>query len=251
MTLDTVRDLLAQSDCEMRVLLIAQGVEPSDRAQVELFVEEHYPRVMPWWHDPPLPSLGATWNAGLDFAWSTGVEHALVVNNDVRCFDNTYTELADVMANDPMQPYFVSAINDPDRFEANDRNNSGGRGGPDFSFFLISKEGHARYRFCELHVPAYSEDLCYHRTLMLTGDGHRIFSVPFPYKHLASGTLNSLSPEKRAQLEKAIDGSRRVYETEWGGAVNEETFDQPFGPEQRIGVTTPLLFSQIRERWNW
>src|SRR5262245_55206726 len=71
------------------LLVVNQGVETSFRQRLERIAEEH-PRVHLWSHQPPLPSLAATWNRALQFCWAAGAEEALVVNNDVRLAPNTY-----------------------------------------------------------------------------------------------------------------------------------------------------------------
>ncbi len=125
------------------------------------------------------------------------------------------------------------------------------KGGPDFSCFLISRACHWKYAFDENFVPAFCEDLDYHRRLMLAGDGHKIFSVNVPYLHYASQTLKTSTPEARAAIERRIGQSRAYYERKWGGPVNAEIFWAPFGrePEDRLppcGPTTPELQAYIQ-----
>lgn len=240
-----VRDMLAQ---EGEVLAVQQGAESLgdfDYNTRDLIL---------WRHNPPLPSLAATWNRALDFAWDIGCEEAMVVNNDVRLHPYTYDYLSAALRG--TGAYFVSGVGvTPEQFAAATPQITwprSGNGGPDFSCFLISRECHAKYRFDENYIPAYGDDVDYHRRLLLGGDGDRIFSVNVPYLHIAggSGTLKAMTPEKRATHEKRIqDGSRAHHLRKWGGPVNEETFREPFSGHSVAGVKTQELFSAIRAKW--
>lgn len=263
MTRACVADLLAQS-VPTRILIIGQGVEDGFRDELERLAESYSERIWCWFHEPPLPSLAATWNAGLDFVWSTGGTEAFVVNFDVRLHPKTIELLSGVMGHTPA--LFVSAVGvtavqfDPaatidDRWltppDAEGWGHPLNPGGPDFSCFLISKAGHQKYRFDEAFIPAFTEDLDLHRRFMLGGDGEKIFSVNLPYLHLASQTLKQVSPERRAQLEQQIaQGSRRHYAAKWGGPVNAETFLRPFDPTsttEAAKATTPYLQAHLDE----
>lgn len=260
MSLDAIGDFLDQS-VPTRVLVINQGSTDEVRQALEREAELKPDRLFVWSHEPPLPSLAATWNRALDFVWETGGMGAFVMNNDVHLHPWTCERLAQVLLT--TEAYFVSAVAvTPDQYEsARDvalgefvRPKSGqttlvpsSPGGPDFSCFLISKVGHQKYRFDEHHVPAYCEDLTYHREMMLGGDGERIFSVNLPYLHFASGTLKDMSPEKRAKKEQQISQSRAYYEQVWGGPVNAERFTRKGDPSSaRDGVSTPELQRMVQ-----
>lgn len=257
----------AISDClampETTLLIVNQGVETPFRERLERIAEEYDDRVFLWSHDPPLPSLAATWNRALDFVWQTGGDKALVVNNDVRLHPRTFEGLMGCL--NISENLFVSAVGvTPEQFDgAADhplywydyaKYEVVAKGGPDFSCFLISRACHTKYRFDEHFTPAYCEDLDYHRRLMLGGDGQKIFSVNLPFLHFAAGTLKTIDVQKRQGIERRIaSGSRAYYEKKWGGPVNAETFYQPFGepvPEQLVkhthpyGPTTPEI-----QRW--
>lgn len=242
-----------------RVLLIGNGVSPEERRaaeNLEVWVKRGWDggRVLTWWHTPALPSLAATWNQALQFVWSTGADRAWVLNNDLKVGPGTLHELMYVMDDHPDKPFFVSAVNDPKRHAAGDfttEASRSSRGGPDFSCYLISKEGHDKYPFDENFTPAYAEDCDLHRRIMLAGDGNRMFSIPYPYAHAGSGTLNNLDPERRAALETAIEhGSRTYYANKWGGRENREQWRVPFAPETaEEGITNVELFDQVRLGW--
>lgn len=248
-TEQAIDDVLHQS-VPTRVLLVSNGVTPEERREAETVLRDHG-NVLCWWADPALPSLAKTWNEGLKFVWATGGDRAWVLNNDLRVRPSTLAVLSEVMDTHQDKPFFVSAVNDPQRYEMQDLAVvPGSRGGPDFSCFLISREMHIEYPFCEEHKPAYTEDLCTHRRVMLNGEGHRMFSIPYPYSHTGSGTLKALDPDRRKQLEWEIEHiSRAAYAKEWGGPANQERFIIPYGPEEHEGVTTPELFESVRSKW--
>lgn len=255
MTEAAIGDLLAQS-LPTKLLLINQGVEDSFRDRLERLAEQEAERIFLWSHQPPLPSLSASWNHALDYVWSLGEEVAFVVNNDVRLHPDTVERLAWHL--EDASALFVSAVGvTPEQFEAARTteltlDQRCARGGPDFSCYLIAKACHDRFRFDERFVPAFCEDLDYHRRLMLAGEGQRIFSVNLPYLHLASQTLKALPDAEAGRIRQQIErGSRAYYAQKWGGPVNAETFPEPFGPTNATGasVTTPALFDKERAQW--
>jgi hypothetical protein len=249
-TAGAVESLLNQT-VPTQVLLILQGVDDDLRAQAERLAERN-PRVHVWSHQPPLPSLSASWNAGLHFVWSQGGEVAMVVNNDIVCHRDTIQWLRQGILT--MSALFVSAVGvRPEEFDPDCSVEAGQqfmRGGPDFSCFLLSREAHAKYPFDELYVPAYCEDLDQHRRYILGGDGDRIFSINLPFAHYASGTLNT-EPEKAAEWARKIgQGSRKHHLAKWGGGANQERYTIPFDAEtSQDGVTTADLFDSVREGW--
>ena len=248
-----ISDVLAQS-IPTRLLIIAQGVHWAWRQHLQQVAEESDGRVLIWWHDPPLPSLSASWNRALRFVWSTGAEEALVINNDTRIDEETCGLLRSFQKD--TEALFLSAVGvTGEQFAVWDRTmpaDGGDRGGPDFSCFLITKEGHEKYPFDENFIPAYGEDCSCHREYMLGGDGDRIFSINLPFHHVdhGSGTLKSMTPEARAKHERKIGGSREYYKRKWGpGGINHETFTIPFDPTSaQEGVTNPELQRLIQAR---
>lgn len=259
-TVAAIADCLAQS-VPTRLLLVNQGVYPPFRRELEAIAEAHADRIFLWSHVPRLPSLATTWNRALDFAWEAGGEVALVVNNDVRLHRSTVECLDRVRA--ASGALFVSAVGvQRDDWIGNTIAEAGcydphywssafhdgpepSKGGPDFSCFLITRRCHAEFRFDEAFIPAYCEDLDYHRRLLLAGRGADIFSVNLPYLHYAAGTLKSATDDARAAIERAIgQGSRAHYERKWGGPVNAERFLQPFDEGSAVDdgtATTPWL----------
>lgn len=233
-----ISDVLAQT-VPVRLLIINQGVDEAFREELEKIAEASPDRVLVWSHQPPLPSLAATWNRALAAVWeaSTGDTAgwvALVVNNDVRLRPDTIAMLRTVQ--DQTDALFVSCVGvTPEDFARTQKEAAidlvgdlTQLGGPDFSCFLISFACHDRFRFDEHFIPAFCEDLDYHRRLLLAGEGARIFSINLPYLHYGSATIKALEPKSRAATERAIEtGSRAYYARKWGGPVNAERYRMP------------------------
>lgn len=260
-TKDTVIDLLYQT-VQVNILLVDNGSDLDEWEEIRDWSgminrvragDVAKGKVHCWRHNPPMPSLSATWNTALDFIWSIDGEKAMVCNNDIRLKPWTVEALLGYQEQE--NALFVSAVgvtkeqyDDLKVCPAQDPHH----GGPDFSCYLITQLGHSMYRFDEGFVPAYCEDLDLHRRYMLGGDGARIFSVNVPYLHKdnGSGTLKSFSPERAEQFHRAVQaGSRSYYEKKWGGGANAERFLVPFGEEypavfgscSKGCVTTPEL----------
>lgn len=238
-----IADCLAQTRAA-NLLVINQGVDTPFRTTLERLAEDH-PRLFLWSHQPPLPSLAATWNTALRFAWALGAPAALVVNNDVRLAPNTLALLSEEMQ--ATGAYLVTGVGvGPSQYAAGQlllRDESGAHGGPDFSCFLVSAAGHWRYPFDEHFTPAYCEDVDLHRRMLLDGEGDRIYAINVPFLHYGSTTLKTVDPKTRARIERqTASGARAYYERKWGGPVNAERFRTPFvdtGDSQDI--TTPQL----------
>jgi hypothetical protein len=253
MTQQAVYDLLGQS-VPTRLLIVAQGVDEALRESLERLSERHAERVLCWFWDPKMPSLSGLWNRALQFVWACGGTEALVVNNDVRLRLATLETLHECL--ERAGALFVSAVGvtAEDYAKGDDQRAPyydgllAARGGPDFSCFLISKACHEKYRFDENHIPAFAEDLTYHREMMLGGDGPRIFSVNLPYLHYASQSLKAMTPEERERTEHQINSiSRAYFERVWGGPVNHERYAIKGDPTSaRSGVTTPELQALVQ-----
>jgi len=255
-TFPALDDCLAQEGVDPHVLVINQASVTPVRDALEAYAAHHHPKVRVVTHDPPLPSLAASWNRGLEAIWTMGATEALVVNNDVRLHKDTYQMLLWVRAHEAA--YFVSGVGvRPEQFDADADytklplgepgtvDDEGaqriGRGGPDFSCFLLSREGHQKYPFDENFQPAYCEDLDLHRRMLLAGDGGRIFGVNLPFLHYGSRTINR-SPETARAFATRYEQSMAYYVEKWGGRCNAETYRRPFDPSSvEEGITTPAL----------
>jgi len=235
-----VHSALNQDVADLQVLVIDQG---SDRPTVDVLEAIHHPRLRLWRHHPPLPSLAATWNRGLQYAWAVGAPDCLVVNNDVQLPRGYYRQLRARLQQDSL--LFLSGVGVnpgqivglPDGQELTEPFQLH----PDFSAFLITRGCHWAFPFDEAFVPAYCEDVDYHRRLLLADEGRRIGKINIPFLHYASGALKAMDPEKNAAWSKMIDqGSRAHYTRKWG-PVNAETKVEPFGPDLDLPVTMHAL----------
>ena len=247
MTQTAIYDVLEQTLSHVVLLTIDQGSRDGEWLRTW-----SPPGVLQWKHDPPLPSLGATWNRALRWAWESGAEHCLVVNNDIRLPRGVYEALLAVQQQ--TGAWFVSAVNVGEAWYDGMLRQCHlitdsllqSRGGPDFSCFLITKACHEAYTFDECFIPAYCEDCSYHRRLMLGGDGDKIFSVCVPYFHHGSGTLKG---DARLQDGWGAKFARckEVYREMWGGYVNDERFTIPWDPASALhGVTNPELQAWVQ-----
>lgn len=262
LTMAAISDILAQS-VPIRLLVVNQGVETGFRRRLEQIAEQNPEQVLVWSHDPPLPSLSASWNAALRFVWACGGTDAFVVNNDIRIRPKTYEHLRGVLGHTDL--LFVSCVGvTQEQYEAYDGSEQGwlsapdrsglghvlSLGGPDFSCYMITKTAHEAFAFDEGFAPAFCEDLDYHRRWLLNGWGSRIGSINLPYWHVGGGsnTLKTMTPEARAAHEARIGASRAYYAKKWGGPVNAERYTIEFQETSaQDHVTTPELYRQDRD----
>lgn len=247
-TLDALGQLHEQAD----LLLIDQGSSEEGRAWGELMgvrSNVYSSRIRLWRHDPPLPSLAATWNRALDYAWDAGYADAMVWNNDIRVAPHMYAELRNVQqqlglwftspvncAQGPVSEawqYPLAAVHHPQMLW--DRRDLGG---PDFSCYLITRECHDKYRFDERFQPAYHEDGDYHRRMWLGGNGNRIAGVTLPYLHYGSATIKR-SDEAGVAFAPQFAACRARYVQKWGGEPHHERKIMPDTNEDLDGVGTP------------
>lgn len=202
-----------------------------------------------WITESNAPSLAACWNHSLDLAWEHHALDALVINNDVELPPDYYIMLRQRMEKDHL--LFLSGIGVHQWGEGRPSGDDGGamQLHPDFSAFVITKECHRRYRFDEGFIPAYCEDVDYHRRLLLDEQGQHIGKINIPFLHTSSGTVKSMTDEEALALKRAVDqGARRHYERKWGAGVNEETQAEPFGERMSFDVTTGRLRTLAEQR---
>ena len=227
---------------QLIVLAIDQGSQAPTRALLDRLALAHT-QLLVWHHAPPLPSLAATWNCGLSFAWGSGADDALVINNDVELPLTYYAQLRARMQVESLG--FLSGVGvDPGQ------GLGGGDQGeiqlhPDFSAYVITREFHGAFPFDEACIPAYVEDVDAHRRALLADRGREIGKVNVPFLHYSSGTLKSVDPQRRAAIERQItEGSRAHYLRKWGGPVNEETFASPHAG---TACTVPVRTGDLRQ----
>lgn len=236
---DALADALEQLDGQGDVLLIDQGsTDPDVRQWAEA---QACITVKLWRHAPPLPSLAATWNRALDYAWEIGHQDVMVWNNDIRVAPHMYRALREVAKLRDL--WFTTPVNcsgeDPAKWQSPCPDYwDVTMGGPDFSCFLISRECHDKYRFDERFQPAYHEDGDYHRRMWLGGDGGKIAGVTLPYLHYGSRTIHRSNAAHTA-FSPQFAACRARYEAKWGGAPHNERKIMPDSDEDLDGVGTP------------
>lgn len=237
---NALQDALAQLDRQADVLLIDQGSGPDTALWAQNRQLAFPARVRVWRHAPPMPSLAATWNAALDYAWELGHEDAMVWNNDVRVRAGMYEDLRTIRGVFGLE--FVSPVNcrdgKADSWKDIPMALDVTLGGPDFSCFLITRECHEKYRFDERFQPAYHEDGDYHRRMWLGGDGARIAGANLPYLHYGSRTINR-SNEAAHAFSRQFEACRARYVAKWGGEPHAERKITPDSSEIFNGVGTP------------
>jgi GT2 family glycosyltransferase len=296
MTMQAAADFLRQEGVgESRVLIVDNGASEEERERVDYFAALQGEVCLVWHHQPALLSLSATWNRALRFVWEQGERVAVVANNDVRVTKDTFLALRTILDEEKAMLVTATGVEEEETLfkEAQEQGQERmaydecilaeifngeyreqklrkvKKGGPGFSCFMISKEGHEKYPFDEMLTPAFCEDLDMHRRMILGGDGGRIFGTNVRYLHLGGQTLKAMGPERRVQVERAISsGSRAYYARKWGGGANEETLVEPFVKtdtgclnegdlpewvvarwEKGESVTTPALFEEVRRGW--
>ena len=246
-TTDALQDASYQLGGQVDVLLIDQG---SADPTVGTGLVAADCRIRVWRHAPPMPSLAATWNAALDYAWELGHEDAMVWNNDIRVRPGMYADLRLLAA--ARELWFVSPVNCRDSAPPVDWTGPIDQGwqwvpehlgdvtlgGPDFSCFLITRACHNQYRFDERFQPAYHEDGDYHRRLWLGGDGAKIAGANLPYLHYGSRTIHR-SNEAAHAFSRQFEACRARYVQKWGGEPHQETRIIPDVGTQYDNVGTP------------
>jgi len=229
MTIGAAEDALRQGDVDqVTVILADNGSSPHEMDKVQAWQSATWDRINnTWWRDAP-GTLDDVWNMALRFCWDLGATEALVMNNDSRIHPETYNRLHSVMFFS--NALMVTAVNVgevPAELPSGEALQLSPRGGPDYSCFLISRECHEKYPFDPAFT--YLGDLDHHRRIMLGGDGHRIFSVPVGYHHLASQTIKH-SPIAAARHAIENPKHQAEYFAKWGGPANEEVYWEAYAP---------------------
>ena len=183
----------------------------------------HRHKVFHIYKNPPL-SVAASWNKGLQLVFATGVDHCLVVNNDVELLPCTYRMLLDDGGG------FVTAVSVKERekldewFKPPDMKPEQ-RPHPDFSCYPIRKEVYQKVGpFDELFEGAFCEDWDYHVRMHKAGIYAHCIDVPF--YHVGSATINSMPEDEAKVLQEQAARNREYFKEKWGmGGASKEYYD--------------------------
>ena len=159
-------------------------------------------------------SLSHVWNVGLNYLFSLGAQHVLVVNNDILLPPNLYGDLL----SDPAG--FVTGVGDSSEslkqslLDRTAHAASNRRPHPDFSCFLIRKwVWDAIGPFDENFKGAFCEDLDYH--LRMNAVGIEAVSAGVPFWHYASATIKSADPQFRNEILRNAEANRAYFLRKW------------------------------------
>lgn len=219
LTRNAVASFLTQDIGNVQVLLIdnasTDGTGPWVRTLDDRVLTVHFAAPK---------SVAACWNYGLRWAFSHGIKHVLVANNDVVLRPDTYRIL--VADGGP----FVTGVGvntTEQAAEAPEPQNR--RPFPDFSCFLIRREVFERVQFDERYLVAFGEDCRMHKQMHDMGISAYCIGVPF--LHVASGTLKNAEPEERERICQQADRNRELFRQTYGVAVGSPEYASLFTDE--------------------
>ena len=209
LTRAAIKSVLKQDMPDVKVLLINNDSQDSTAA----WARTMYPKVTTLNVKPSL-SVARSWNKGLTLLFEgAGVEHVLVVNNDVELRPETYKVLHTCMVP------FVTAVGNSDRscLSEPEEHTFTCRPHPDFSCYLIRREAWEKVGgFDENFKGAFCEDWDYH--VRLQKAGIKAVCIDVPFYHVGSATINNMTPEERDKLCKQADLNRQYFKDKWGVA---------------------------------
>ena len=162
-------------------------------------------------HHTTPKSVAASWNEGLDYWFSQGAAHCLVVNNDVLLRPDTYRCLRLNGGG------FVTAVgnDDPECVRNLTPPMVPPRGNPDFSCFLIRREVWDKVGpFDEQFAGAFCEDWDYHCRMHKAGI--KAICIDIPFYHVGSGSVKLLRAEDMQRVQAQAARNREYFREKWG-----------------------------------
>lgn len=180
-------------------------------------------------------SLAGVWNDGLEHAWRIGYKRVLVVNNDVELGSWTYVNLERVMWHKAMyrKGYAMVtgvSVREWERVRMEVGKPLKPRPHPDFSCFMISKEGYKRVGpFDERFEGAYCEDNDYH--IRVVKAGLEAVCVDVPFLHHGAQTVKRADPEEQARIMEMADRNRKRFWRKWGCWPGSKQYEELFSAE--------------------
>ena len=148
--------------------------------------------------------VAASWNILCDKIYSTGADHALILNDDIY-LGKKFQEIHDLINKKKNKGCFLKAT-------------------PDWCAFVLPKRIWERVgRFDECFYPAYYEDKSYEYRMKLKGISP--IKLPFlnPIVYKSSQTI-----EKDNSILELSKKNKQLYIDMWGGEPEREKFKSPF-----------------------
>jgi len=227
LTLQTIGDCLSQ-DIPVNILIVDNASPDGTReALEELALREPRLHLV---KNPKNLGVAAAWNqlAGIVFD-CFGAEEILICNNDIRLRPDTLRNLLIPKGGfvTPVNVGTMEAMLSHDAITYPVPPEPIIRSGPDFSCFLLKRSFYQEVGpFCEQYWPAYYEDRDYHMLAIGKGLEREIYSVAFPYVHLASQTIKN-NPEAKALNDVYFGINKALFIKRWGGEPHHETRQTP------------------------
>lgn len=227
LTKDCIKSVLAQ-DVPVEVYVIDNGSNDGSAEMLRAWGDKRV-------HYVPArrPSVAASWNYGLDYVFSNGATHALVLNNDTLLRPDSVRLLLTENA-----PFVTCVGNGNPKCVEGPWNlpTNPPRPHPDFSCFLISRECYDKIgRFDEKFIGAYAEDADFH--IRMHKAGINAYCIDIPFYHYAAGTIKESADPTGIQTQ--ADKNRAYFKQKWGCEVGSKEYYAMFGhgtPEQTIPV---------------
>jgi len=221
LTRECVKSVLAQ-DVPCEIWIIDNGSVDGTREWLFSLANDRVRHVA-----ATLPSVAASWNFGLNFAFGMAdCEAAWVINNDTKFRPDSLRHL--LAADAP----FVTLVgkDDPHCIDPpyDDPDPAKIRPHPDFSCFLIRKECFVKVGpFDEDFIGGYAEDASYH--VRLHRAGITAVAIEMPFYHLGAGTIKCSDPEAQRKIQLRADANRALFKQKYGVAVGSAEYYALFG----------------------
>jgi O-antigen biosynthesis protein len=175
-------------------------------------------------------SVAASWNRALEFLWRSGVERALVCNNDVELEPHT-AELLDEVSARLNREAIVTGVGVRSMEEVRHRWPAdlldSARPHPDFSCFLITRKVWDRVGpFDEKFHRAFGEDNDYH--VRCRQAGVEAISVDVPFLHYGSATLKNMDWHDQMVVRIQADANREYFRKKYGFGIGTAEYEEFF-----------------------